>query len=249
MKPDEILAFPGTTSQRVERKYPLCVIVKEEAINALRAIRPVYRYDSSGDWSSIRTTYLDTLNFQCYQEYLQDLPIRRKVRIRQYGVNGRFGDTCWFEMKLKNERVSMKRRFQCSLEDAARMLKGENILDRIGPAGGPDLRRAYHLIFGAITEQELVPVVRVDYERISFQDPADPNLRLTLDRQLRFCSASREHRGRLEGLVLEIKYTGDQPAWLPILEQRISMKRIIRYSKFGRAMKRLAKLREEVSRP
>lgn len=234
----------GTTSQRVERKYPLCVAILDEVIGEVSRILPVYHFTGTHDWSSIRTTYLDSMDSQCYQEYLQDLPVRRKIRIRQYGADGKYEDVCWFELKLKNNSLSLKRRFCCKLEDAARFMQGQNILDRIGPQDGTDFRQAYGMIRSAIQDQRLVPMVRVDYDRISFQDPRDPTLRLTLDQRLRFCSASREFQGRLEGLVLEVKYFGDKPAWLSSFQQRLGIKRVLRYSKFGRAMKRLTKLRE-----
>jgi hypothetical protein len=248
MTPEEVPLVSATTSERIERKYPVCVAVLDNVVHEMKAIRPIYRY-GPGDWSSIRTTYLDTVGYQCYQEYLQDLPVRRKVRIRQYGVNGKFDDTCWFEVKLKNARVSMKRRFRCTLQAAARLLKGENVLDEIGPADGSDLRHAYHLVRGAVMDQNLAPVVRVDYERISFQSPDDLEVRITLDRQVRFRSAARDHQGRLEGLVLEVKYTGQRPLWLPEVQERLGMKRELRYSKFGRSMKLLSKMRDREGRP
>lgn len=244
--PDELsqIIIPGTTSQRIERKYPLCVVALDHTLDELKSLLPVYHYDGPNDWSTIRTTYLDTPGFQCYQEYLQDLPVRRKVRIRQYGVDGRFGSLCWFEFKLKHASLSMKRRFCCALADAERFLKKEDIFERIGPPDGTDLRQAYNLIRSAVTDMKLTPVIRIDYERISFQKPDDPNLRVTLDRDLRFCSASREHKGRLEGLVLEVKYAEARPEWLPVLQERLGARRKKRYSKFGRSMKRLNKLRK-----
>lgn len=240
---------PATAASRIERKYPLCVIMLEAAIRELRRICPLQRYSDSTDWSSIRTTYLDTPDLTCYQEYLQNYPVRRKIRIRQYGVGGRFGDTCWVELKVKKERLSVKRRFSCTLEDADRFIRGEDIFGRLGLEEKSDASRAYQLIRNAVLEQRLLPVIRVDYERVSFQKPGHHGVRLTLDREMRFCSASREHRGELEGLVLEVKHSGESPAWLPVLRERLGMKRIRHYSKFGRSIGRLIELREEACRP
>ncbi|GMV97350.1 MAG: VTC domain-containing protein [Phycisphaerae bacterium] len=238
----------NTTSQRFERKYPLCVAVLDDAVKCLRSILPVHHYAGPHDWSTLRTTYLDTLDARCFQEYLQDLPIRRKVRIRQYGVNGQVDDVCWFELKLKHESLSLKRRFCCRRQDVQPFLQGEDIIDRIGPENDPKVRHAYKLVRQAVQDLRLLPVVRVDYERIAFQDPNDPTLRMTLDRGLRFCSASREYQGRLEGLVLEVKHAGDRPAWLRGLQEELGLKRMFRYSKFGRCMKRLNKLKEAEGR-
>lgn len=238
----------NTTSQRFERKYPLCVAVLDDAVRSLRGILPVHHYAGPHDWSNIRTTYLDSLDFQCFQEYLQDLPVRRKVRIRQYGANGKIEDLCWFELKLKHESLSLKRRFCCKREDVQPFLQGQDISERIGPEQDPKVLHAYKMVRSAIQDLHLLPVVRVDYERIAFQDATDPTLRMTLDRSLRFCSASREYQGRLEGLVLEIKHAGDRPAWLNTLRDELGLKRMFRYSKFGRCMKRLNKLKEAEGR-
>jgi SPX domain protein involved in polyphosphate accumulation len=122
-------------------------------------------------------------------------------------------------------------------------LQGKDIIDRIGPEDDPKNRQAYKMVRSAVLDLKLLPVVRVDYDRIAFQNPADATLRMTLDRNLRFCSASREYSGRLEGLVLEVKHAGDRPAWLTQFREDLGLKRVYRYSKFGRCMKRLLKLK------
>ena len=48
-----------------------------------------------------------------------------------------------------------------------------------------------------ILEQELVPAVRVRYERMSFQPEASNGLRVTLDRNVRFASPCRQHKAHL----------------------------------------------------
>lgn len=233
----------NTTAQRCERKFPLCVAVLEDAIQYCRAFLPVHHFAGPHDWSNIRTTYLDTLDGLCYREYVDDVPIRRKVRIRQYGANGKYEALCWVELKLKHESLSLKRRFCCRKEDVPAFLQGKDIIEQIGPEHDPKNRQAYKMVRAAVMDMHLLPVVRVDYDRIAFQNPNDATLRMTLDRNLRFCSASREYQGRLEGLVLEVKHAGDKPAWLADLRAQLGLKRVYRYSKFGRCMKRLNKLK------
>lgn len=235
---------PNTTSQRVERKYPLTDDRMDAAMQELSAMLPVYRYNGAHDWSSIRTVYLDTEDHACYQEYLQDLPVRQKIRIRQYGVDGRFDDICWVEMKVKNKTLSLKRRFRCSVADVSMLLKGADVLDRIRRQNDSDVAHTYKLIRSAIVDRKLLPMVRVDYQRLSFQRPDDSTLRLTLDQQLRFCSATRDYQGELEGCVIEVKFTGTKPAWLIPLREKLELKRELRFSKFARSMKRIHKLRE-----
>jgi len=234
----------STTSQRIERKYPLPDTMLEETIAALHTVLPVYRYNGAEDWSSIRTTYLDTHDLQCYQEYLQALPVRRKIRVRQYGVNGRFDHLCWVEIKVKNRTVSLKRRFCCRAADLALLVKGQDIGDRVARQNETDVARIYQVIRSMILEQQLVPAVRVEYERLSFQLANYDGLRVTLDRDVRFCCPRREHQGSLTGLVVEVKHNGAKPAWLPTLQQRLGLKRVKRFSKFARSIRQLTELRE-----
>jgi hypothetical protein len=40
-------------------------------------------------------TYLDTPQLDSYREYLEDYPLRQKIRDRQYGYHDRFDGDCW----------------------------------------------------------------------------------------------------------------------------------------------------------
>ena len=234
----------STASQRVERKYPLPASMLDVAVAELCTVLPIYRYAGTHDWSSLRTTYLDTDDMQCYREYLQNLPVRRKIRIRQYGVNGHFEDVCWVELKVKNRNISLKRRFCCLTSDLPLLMEGKDILDRVMSQNETDVSRTYHLIRSMLLEQRLTPTVRVDYERMSFQPDDGDGPRLTLDRNVRFCSASLRHRGSLEGLIVEVKHDGTKPPWFTGLREELGLRRARRFSKFARSVRQVIELRE-----
>ncbi len=238
--------IPSTTSQRVERKYPLAEEMLDEAVARLAELLPIRRYSDHDDWSSLRTTYLDTPDGRCYQEYLRDMPVRRKIRVRQYGTNGDFGETCWVELKVKQRNVGIKRRFACGVGDVGRLLAGEDVLEAVLPRNEGDVTPIYRMIRAMIVDDGLLPVVRVDYRRLSFQREDDPHIRLTLDRGLRFRSATQDQHGELEGLVFEVKHNGVKPAWLPALRAALGLKRRRQFSKFARSMNQLEKLDREV---
>ena len=82
------------------------------------------------------------------------------------------------------------------------------------------------------------------YERLSFQWADDPALRVTLDREIGFTSSCREFDGHLAGLIVEVKHHGDCPDWLSWLQEQLGLERQKRFSKFGRGMKQLLKLRK-----
>lgn len=234
----------STTTQRVERKYPLPDALLDAALAELRGILPVYHYKGDHDWSSIRTIYLDTPDLMCYQEYEKNLPVRRKIRLRQYGVDGRFEGLWWVELKVKNRNLSLKRRFCCGPDELACLMEGRDVLDRVAKYNPRDVSNTYHVIQSMIVEQHLVPAVRVDYERMSFQPPGSEDIRLTLDRDVRFTSPCMRFRGRLDGLIIEIKHHGIKPPWFLELRQRLGLKRARRFSKFARSIRQLELLRE-----
>ena len=113
----------STTSQRVERKYPLPNHMLPLVEQGLRHYLPVHHHVGTNDWVSMQTIYLDTPDLQCYQEYLDRLPVRRKIRVRQYGVNAQFNDVCWVEIKVKKKKLSLKRRFRCRSDDLVLLLE------------------------------------------------------------------------------------------------------------------------------
>jgi SPX domain protein involved in polyphosphate accumulation len=235
----------STTSQRVERKYPLPDAMLDLAVARLSDILPVHRYAGEGDWSSIRTVYLDTPDFLAYQDYLVRMPIRKKIRIRQYGENGAFGDLCWVEVKVKNHRVSMKRRFCCPRPELVLLMQGEDVLDRIAGHNEGDISHTYQVIRSMILEQKLRPAVRIDYERLAFQSPDSQGFRITLDRNLRFVSGCGGYRGVLEGLVIETKHHGEEPEHLREMRKSLGVKRAKRFSKFARSVKQIFDLQAQ----
>ena len=235
----------STTSQRVERKYPLPETMLPATMKELRELLPVHHHSGTHDWTSMRTTYLDTLDWGCYQEYLNNLPVRRKIRIRQYGIDGQFDNVCWVEVKVKNHNISLKRRFRCLTDDLAMLIHGEDVADTVAGRNETDVSQTYEVIRSMILDQQLVPVVRVEYERLSFQPPESNGLRVTLDRDVRFISACQQYRGNLDGLVLETKHHGNKPTWLRDLRERLGLRRVKRFSKFARSMKQIGILRGE----
>jgi len=228
----------GTFAQRVEHKYWLPLVELNNTIRLLQSYIPVYRYSTSG-WSSIRTVCLDTPDMRCYRDYLDGLAVRWKVRIRQYGDEGRFGNGCWVEIKMKNRGISSKRRFTCSLTDASLLVEGAALADRSIATQNEENSQVFLRISQLIREKRLRPKVRIDYERLSFQHSQEDRVRITLDRDLRFLSVSRQKTGGIQGLILEMKYNGVPPSWVKELANTISLHRAHRFSKYARAIETL----------
>ena len=101
---------------------------------------------------------------------------------------------------------------------------------------GPETLEVFRRIAWLIRSKRLRPKVRIDYERLSFQNGPDDSVRITLDRNLCFMAAGRPQRGSMQGLILELKYNGLAPPWFDELHDYISLHRAHRFSKYARAV-------------
>lgn len=225
----------GTFAQRVEHKYWLPAAELKRTIGLIQSFIPVYHYTPAG-WASVRTVCLDTPDLRCYRDYLDGLCVRWKVRMRQYGDEGRFGDKCWVEIKMKNRGIGSKRRFACSLFDLYQLVDNGTAPQGHIETQGMSAGQIALWISQLIRKKQLKPKVRIDYERLSFQHSEQDAIRITLDRNLHFMSADAARTGHMQGLVLELKYNGLTPPWFDELANKISLHRAHRLSKYARAV-------------
>lgn len=232
----------STTKQRIERKYSVAEEQLANAVETLSQYLPVHHHAGQHDWSTLRTIYLDSPDHRAYHEYLQDLPVRRKIRIRQYGIGGHFESLSWVELKEKRRNVSRKWRFRCHSEEVTKLLRGKNILKHLYELNNAGVKATYTLIREMIAELHLTPKVKMEYERVAFQSAEDQTIRVTLDRNLSYQAAGNGKAGALDGLVLEFKHNGTRPDWMQTLPAQLGVQRKKRFSKFGRSMNRIAKL-------
>ncbi len=226
---------------RREFKYPLESSRWTRVIRAAGRYLPVERFDGVHDLSDIRTTYLDTANLASYREYVEDRPLRRKVRIRQYGYDRRFADRLWVEIKIKRYEDCMKRSFCCNADALKEMMSGRDILGHVEQANPQrsEAREIYRAVRSQILDRDLRPVVRVDYERLSFQEASSPESRITVDRRIRFRLARKSTKSSHEGTVLEVKYCRREPGWLGSLLCDLALQEPSRFSKYARAVRAL----------
>jgi SPX domain protein involved in polyphosphate accumulation len=172
---------------------------------------------------TVRSIYFDTPHFDYYFEKLDGYKIRKKIRIR--GYNEQVGDDIVFlEIKRKLKEPIEKSREKMTFELVRKLLGGNQLFeeagtnteisDRINGAG----RFFYH-----VYSQSLRPVVLVIYEREAYYDRFRPNIRLTIDKNLRSVAypgiddlfdenkvkpALRDH------FIFEVKFKEDFPYWL-----------------------------------
>ena len=226
---------------RRELKFPLTSGLWQKVVDCAERYLPVERFDGVHGVVNIRTTYLDTPDFNSYREYQEARPVRRKVRIRQYGYDGQFDGACWVEIKIKRYRDSLKRRFGCSTEVLLDLMGGKDIRDHVVQCNPdfPEVTDVYRAARSMIVDGSLGPVVRVDYDRVSFQDPSSPEVRITVDRGIHFRNARQSKSAAYDGVVLEVKYDDGEPEWLGKFLRELDLFQSRRFSKFARAVKEL----------
>jgi SPX domain protein involved in polyphosphate accumulation len=233
----------GTFAQRSEHKYWLPRADLGAIIDALHTYVPTFSYTPTG-WTSVRSLYLDTQDLQFYRDYVVGLTVRWKIRIREYGHQGQFGENCWVEAKMKNRGISSKRRFACQVSDVARMVdEGADISSIVKGNGDPKTLDTYCRIASLIKERSLRPVVCIQYERMAFQRTATDEVRITLDRDVRARGATGRPEGQFTGLVLEIKSVGERPEWFYEVRDKVMIHRAHRMSKYAWAIGRVMGIR------
>lgn len=225
--------------RRIEHRFPIADEAVGRFASELKGHVPVQRFDGDADWTFVRTLYLDSPALTAFRAAEEGQPARGKIRIRRYGCGPELEHLCWVELKQRFGQYRLKRRFCCPMPLLADLLKGSDIRREVVGFNPPDAMSAYETIAARIGVEQLAPVVRIDYERIAFGDPGDSGLRITIDRAIRYTSATREESGLLGGLVIEMKREGKEPKWFSKLCDRYGLARARGYSKFRRSMRKL----------
>ncbi len=201
---------------RYELKYQ---VSESEAAVIAEYIKPYAQLDTyckmhpDGAYP-IASLYLDTANLRLCRESLEGRKNRFKLRIRSYTDEQDY--PCFFEIKRRLNTIIIKDRakvmpakvtevlgMQCWSENGDRRTMGQFLL--------------YMVSMGA------KPIVRTRYQRQAFEGITGNKVRITFDRGLSYNVTNSPNVG-LNGegwrklpmnmVVLEIKFTGQYPAWL-----------------------------------
>ena len=73
------------------------------------------------EYYPVRSLYFDSIDDRDYQEKLDGVEVRRKIRLRNYGADSEFA---LLEMKQKQGEFQKKRSLKLSKEDALELIKG-----------------------------------------------------------------------------------------------------------------------------
>jgi hypothetical protein len=217
-------------ANRYEFKY----LIHPGIVPSLREfIRPFARPDrfaaARAGWSyPICSLYLDTHDLELCRRTLQGEKNRYKLRIRSYSEAPE--EPVFLEVKRRVDGMVLKRRSQVSRADGEAILSGGSL-----PPDLPDAERIGLEEFRVLTAAGARPVLRVRYLREAYEARGPEPVRLTLDTDLRHAVTGAHdlsHNGPgwvptpVDGVVLEIKFTGRFPSWVIALVRAFGLEKL-----------------------
>ncbi len=214
--------------QRREDKY---LVHQGLCLNILNAIHQNFSYTSRQHYN-IASTYFDNAEWMCYLNHIFKVEPRYKLRFRQYGDHEGFFKKGFLEIKEKDALYTYKRRFRIH-EEWIEDLSNENVIDGIldlnAASVSSSFPHTYQIIKNKIESDNLAPVLRVEYDRISFEK-SDPFLRITFDSKLQFQKYNDRTTDSVsfnnEFMIMEIKTIEEEkPEWLLELLRRYSIRK------------------------
>lgn len=218
--------------ERFEEKY---LLTEEKLQRLLERLGDRIQMDSYGR-HTIGNIYFDNDNYDIIQYSLTRPMYKEKFRLRCYGVPDN-NSKVYAELKKKYNHIVYKRRF------AATMPQIEDFIDAgISVEGNEQIQKE---IKWFMDRQPQKPKCFIGYEREAYTFPEEPELRMTLDRNLRYRTDRLDLREGCDGelimeenpIVLEIKYPGTSPVWLGRLLSELDILPIT-FSKYGAAYRR-----------
>lgn len=209
-------------SSRFELKY----LIQEPCARAIRDFMRGYLVvdehadPRNGNQYPVHSVYLDNGNYALYRSTTHGHKNRFKLRARFY--NERPKSPVFFEIKARHTDVILKQRAAVRRRSAQDLLAGQwpkpaDLVASDNSAFGP-LQRFTSL-------QSMLNAsgkVLVSYMREAYVTPDDNSVRVTFDRELKtavyrgvFSMGAMAIRPvRVDGVVLEIKFTDAFPVWL-----------------------------------
>lgn len=219
---------------RYERKY----LVTERVATAVRQFVAGYLVHDEHmagkeiDGYRVCSLYLDTPHLGLYNQSMQGVKNRYKLRMRYY--DERDCSPAFLEIKKRTTDTVHKLRATVSKPTAARLLRGEQIGHSDLLSNGDASHRALEEFSGCCNRLSAIGVAFVDYRREAFVSQSAESVRVTFDRQI---VGRRYHVGcGLEtpveqsppvthGVLLELKYNGRAPRWMHDLVTTFSLQR------------------------
>jgi hypothetical protein len=174
----------------------------------------------------IVSLYLDSDNLLLCRESMRGLLKRFKLRVRSYSDDA--DSPRFFEIKRRSNVVIIKSRAAVSDNDVAALLDGHYVPPLQNRGTEVDALKQFQLYMKNVNAG---PKVLIRYMRQAYESDSENRVRVTFDRQLTYkvsCDPVVSLSGsgwqhNIEGVILEIKFTGRYPAWLGRMAQYFNL--------------------------
>lgn len=197
---------------RQEKKYLVNMVLARELGAYLAAVMAEDAH-SGAEGYSVRSLYFDTLNDRDFEDKVEGLELRRKIRLRVYDPSN---DFAMLEMKQKEGDRQKKRSLRLEREEAKRLIRGD--LTPLLEYQEPFAAELYALMSCRCYRPKAV----VEYRRRAFL-AKENKVRITIDSRITASEACFDLFG--ENLpqypvldpynaVLEVKYNGFLPSYI-----------------------------------
>lgn len=171
--------------------------------------------------STICSLYYDTPDSLLIRRSLEKPKYKEKIRVRSYGAARRDG-TVFVELKKKVRGVVYKRRVPMTEREAEAFLTAQSSFPQREGDSWQYRQIGREIQFARDFYHDLEPAMYLAYDRIAYFSPEDPDLRLTLDRRIRWRTEdldltvppSGEPLLRPDLSLLEVKTASAIPLWL-----------------------------------
>jgi len=183
---------------------------------------------------TVRSIYFDTPAYDFYQEKVEGIKNRKKVRLRGYDLEDE-KNTVFFEIKRKYSIPIIKYRAPVTFMDAQSIFKERDINGHIlfkdsFPKGTENAQRFFYQLFS----KNMQPVVLIVYEREAYLSKFDSTVRVTFDKNLRSSAyptinelyREDDIKPALDGnFILEIKFNKSFPGWMQPIVALLGLKK------------------------
>ncbi len=231
---------------RHELKYLVSESKAQAAMRVVESYLPLDRFCKlqPGGMCPIVSLYLDSHNLQLCRESLEGHKNRFKLRIRSYTNDVDYPR--FFEIKRRVNTIITKDRARVKHHNIVSLLSGLSLPPQDRDTEYQTIQH-FQLYMNSINA---APVIKIRYMRRAYEGDLNNRVRITFDRQLAFnvCSAPDVsfsgpgwQRYPLNGVVLEIKFTGSYPAWLNQMVKHLGLYQQS-FSKYALSMKNACSL-------
>ena len=194
---------------RVEKKY----VITKAQLDAMLPTLNEHMHEDEYGLSTVCSTYYDTPDMRLIGASIIAKTYKEKLRLRCYGEPSEDANA-FVELKKKFKGIVYKRRIIMPYRDAIAFLSGKS--------PGPNDQIAREIAYTLSYYPNLRPAINIFCERIAYEDNEDENLRLTVDRNLRYRMDDLDLTHGTHGtpllpenrFILEIKTAFSMPLWL-----------------------------------